>query len=322
MLARRLVLLGQPAILATGALACMPSEPTDTRHLEVVAVRADPPTTLPGQSVALTLLSSAEVEGTESDLEVAWLGGCHNPPGGEYFGCCPALATAVGAYHDPVRDTPQNELGLHPGVLGLGKTFHFTPPPEIVGAGRMMGVSLAFFAVCRGTLVPEPQVTQRVPFACLDAQGKRQGRDAFAVGFTTVPTLLGGGNQNPTLLGLLMDGVPLAGAGEEVLPSFPRCSGASHCDPVMTPVVDLASAEPNPLAAEPGAPIPFEVRGPGFTLRKEFTLEAQGWSIPLDFAVRIGPEYPDDHATLWVVLRDNRGGVIWEHWNFRLTDPA
>jgi hypothetical protein len=190
-----------------------------------------------------------------------------------------------------------------------------------------MGVSFVFFALCRGTLVPEPQVTETIPFTCLDSRGRSQGREAFAVGFTTVPTLLARGNQNPRLLGLMMNGVLLAEPGEGSLASLPVCHAANCPDPVMTPIVDPTSAEPNPLAAESGASIPFElltleVRGPGVALSKEFTLAEPGWSVPLDFHVHIAPEYPDEQASVWVILRDNRGGVVWEHWNLLLGDPA
>jgi hypothetical protein len=177
------------------------------------------------------------------------------------------------------------------------------------------------------------------------------GLCAFEVGFATVPTLLMGGNANPLLQGLEVDGVRVESApcgapedcpatGDENLPqTCHQDAGATgHCLPLLercergdascpeyrlTPLVAAQSAEPNPLAAAPGKPVPREVLtvhlyAPWLDSSLDFVWEADGWSEPLDYRMRVPAAYPREGFRLWVLLRDNRGGVDWLYRDFAL----
>lgn len=364
----RLVLGASVLLIFSGA--CKQADNSDTPHFQVVAVRAEPPTGIPGGPVELALLSSDDTldhggsTGNHSagslPAEVAWLGGCHNPPGGQYYDCYPALRQAVFDFANPVDTTPDAVMAARAGVLGLGPTFGFAMPMDIIGPTHPTGMSYVFFAACRGKLAPAPDITDSVPLACLGAQHERLGRTAFEVGFATVPTILGYGNQNPVIIGLLLNGSPLTisqvngtelelpacqsdadcpalveGEIEQVcatsrnpghcIPLIKRCGDPRTCPAYrLTPVIDPQSAEPNPQANTSGGSVPLEiltlkVREPWFKWDRNFTRRGGGWSDSLDSPLRVPADAPDGMETRgWVIVRDNRGGVSWVRWDFKV----
>jgi hypothetical protein len=337
------------ALLLGGALlgACLPEAPEDTAHLRVVAVRAEPATGTPGAAVVLELLHSAELfdDATGDDnaaTEVAWLGGCHNPPGGQYFGCYPGLEKLVQLYAPRVYDTEPNTLERHAGLLGLGTSFAFTLPDDILGSGRAVGVSYVFFAVCRGTLEVRPEARDTVPFGCVDPRGRALGRSGFEVGFATVSTVLGMANANPVLDGLSLNGAALDAEtcerdhdcyelGEPPVPRTCQAGedGEAHCVPVLARSTDpdvgvyrvalevsSTSAEPNPLVhsadtTPPREVLEAELLTPWSDNKKAFAWNTDAWRPVPEFSVRVPSDYAESSARLWVVLRDNRGGVTW-----------
>jgi hypothetical protein len=203
-------LVGRAVLFAAAVVSvgCMGKEPTDSSHLTVLAVRAEPPTGVPGGAVTFELLHSDEVAppaGGARPTQIAWLGGCHDPPGGQYFGCYPGLRSTVASFASAVLDTPPDVLTR--AGAGLGTTFSMTIPADV--AARGYGVSFAFFAVCTGRLVPAPDREDTVPLDCREAGGKSIDRSGFAVGFTTVYTVPGVANHNPIIDGIDFDGVSL-----------------------------------------------------------------------------------------------------------------
>jgi hypothetical protein len=323
----------------------MADEPKDSGHLAVLAVRAEPPTGVPGGVVAFELLHSDEVAppaGGARTLEVAWLGGCHNPPGGQYFGCYPGLRSAVTLLAPRVVDTPAEVLAR--AGAGLGQSFSAVIPENI--AARGYGVSFAFFAVCAGELAPAPNIEDSVPLGCSDANGRSVDRAGFAVGFTTVYTVPGLANRNPIINGIDFDGVPLdepACAVDADCPTVGTVSARCHppspdpggrCLRVLEPCavsgchrlaarIDPTSAEPDSLARVAGTRETLELRLIGPTLDATQRLRGDGSSWLDDPSFRIGGPPPGSGETfsVWLIVRDDRGGVAWTERTF-LAGPA
>jgi hypothetical protein len=313
----------------------MGKEPKDSSHLAVLAVRAEPPTGVPGRAVAFELLHSEEVAPPASGaraIEIAWLGGCHNPPGGQYFGCYPALRTAVGLLAPAALDTPA-ELLARAGA-GPGATFSTTIPADI--AARGYGVSFVFFAVCTGRLSPAPERADTVPLDCRDAGGKSIDRSGFAAGFTTVYTIPGLSNHNPVIEGVDFDGVSLDepactvdGDCASVGTAVARCHEA-RCVSVLTPCaepgchrltarIDAASAEPTSTGRET-----LELRLVGPDLDVTRRLRGDGSSLVGDPSFELGGPSAGSAGTvsLWLIVRDDRGGVAWTERTFVVEPPG
>ncbi|MBN1605063.1 MAG: hypothetical protein JW940_00435 [Polyangiaceae bacterium] len=347
-----------PTLAGAVLAACMPEAPEDTTHLRVVAVRAEPATGTPGAAVELQLLHSAELfdDASSSDkvaTEVAWLGGCHNPPGGQYFSCYPGLRKLVQRCAPRVYDTEPSALERSAGLLGLGTSFAFTVPDDILGSDRPVGVSYVFFAVCRGTLEVRSELKDTVPLGCVDPRGRAVGRTGFEVGFATVSSVLGMANTNPVLDGLRLNGAGLGAescqndddcpaigepsvarscqaAGEDELrcvPVLERSTEPDAWDYRVTLEVGSTSAEPNPLidpaaATPPREALQAELLTPWSDSTKDFTWQTDAWRPAPELWLRVPSDYAEASARLWLVLRDNRGGVTWSAYEVRIgTQP-
>lgn len=236
---------GGRAALAAGALlgvpACFPTGPDfpdarQPRGVRVLGALSQPASGVPGAELALSLevfdgapllvelqraaAASAgvpfepEPEAVASGpLSVAWLGGCHNPPGDAPAGCYPLLQQIAGNLPDPLPDSRVDLPGELAGYFGLGRDFSLQVPPDIL-VGRQLdtaeppfGVSFTFFAVCRGVLRPEPGALG-VPLRCEDRDsGEPLGADALVRGFVTTYTYAESTNSAPVLLGATLDGL-------------------------------------------------------------------------------------------------------------------
>jgi len=194
-------------------------------------------------------LSTAEPEA----LSIAWLGGCHNPPGDTQAGCYPLLAEVASALPDPLpssNDAIPSELSQY---LGVGNGFSVNVPSDILEGRQLMtdappfGVSFTFFAVCRGVLRPAPEVTNGVPLRCHDRETDEPlGSEAWVPGYITTYTYPGDVNQSPVLLGASIDGAELP----ELL-----CESDADCADLSVGSLPTACARPVAttfeLAAEP-----------------------------------------------------------------------
>jgi hypothetical protein len=168
------------------------------------------------------------------------------------------------------------------------------------------------------------------------------------VGFASIPVLPPGvGNRNPVIGALLVNGSPIEAAACETNADCPpvgqppvsqRClaldNSASQCHPVVQPCtgeacpavelepqLDAANAEPNPLAAAPGETPPLEVLTaeiltPWDEDEETFTLRSDGWDPAPRFDVEVPLNFAQESADIWLVVRDNRGGVTWDSWTF------
>jgi hypothetical protein len=186
---------------------------SEIHGLRVLAVRPEPASGTPGETVGLDLLVAdgrpwvASDDGMPGDplvppaVQVAWLGGCHNPPSRQYFACAPALGELVA----------HPERALAGGLFERGTHYDLSIPDDILSSAPRLasdpvhyGVSYVFFAACAGTLSLAESAGAEFPFVCVDDTGP-VGPNGFVVGFSTVYTYESDVNQNPVLTGLDFD---------------------------------------------------------------------------------------------------------------------
>lgn len=188
----------------------------------------------PGARVRLELLG---VDGANAEassprpLQMAWFGGCHNPPTRQFYACYPALKAAAAVLD---RELVSERNAMLPSNLfratanadlsalseEAGTAFEFDVPDDILSAAPRtdrdpvhFGVSFVFFAACAGVLEARPELDNQIPVGCVDPVTRTElGAKRFVTGFTTVYTYDGEVNQNPKLESLTLGGVEVDGA--------------------------------------------------------------------------------------------------------------
>ncbi len=271
-------------MLALALAGCFPTGPDflnarQPRGLRVLGAVSQPASGAPGAQLGLSLelfdgasllaelrsaaAASAGLPGPEPEeprgpLSVAWLGGCHNPPGDAQAGCYPLLQLLAAELPDPLPGSLA-EVGseLRP-YLGLGTTFSLSIPPDILDGRQLdtaappFGVSFTFFAVCAGVLRPEPGASG-VPLRCEDRNsGEPLGPEAFVRGFVTTYTYSGVTNAAPALLAATVEGE---------VPTERACETDADCQGLTAGELPLACGQP--LAA----PLVVEGEPPAAALR-------------------------------------------------------
>jgi hypothetical protein len=208
------------------------------------------------------------------------------------------------------------------------------------------GNSYVYFAACAGKLVAERDVDERLPVACVDPDsGKRLGQDRFVVGMTTLYSYEGLTTRNPELVDRrFVDSrinAPLseqACSDTEACPSGFACSENHVCLPSVPPCDEKTShrcewhcfqfgvtKDSFRLFQTDGVALP----SPTKSLWVDFFTNAG--TLPDDSAFSLpppgadddtarhaclywrAPSIPTENAHLWVVIRDDRGGVAtWD----------
>jgi hypothetical protein len=166
--------------------------------LRVIAVQKDRPYAQPGDEVNLEMLWSDGSEDAGRPVEIAWVGGCHNPLGDLYQGC---FATP--------------DAMLEPGT---GDTFTLSIPDDIITSRPPppdpqqppYGLSYVFFAACAGSF-DRASGGGGFSLICRDSAGNELGSDDFVAGYTAIYTYDSYRNGNPIVRGLSLDGKPLSG---------------------------------------------------------------------------------------------------------------
>lgn len=217
-------------ILASSA--CSPGYlPSDlVNGLRIMAVEADKPYLLPGESVTFELhLRDGHPDGPRP-VNVLWLGGCVNPPGDLYYGCFLQFAEVFKALGEgglgppqpgqPPPNLPPGLIGFSPGVT-TSTTFTTTMPLDIVSSrpapdgGSKYGIAYAFFFACAGDIKPievDPSgAAGFLPLGCFDSEGKRLPADSFVPGYTQVYSFEDERrNENPVVKGMTLEGQPMS----------------------------------------------------------------------------------------------------------------
>jgi hypothetical protein len=340
-----------PLLVPLFAAACSPGfePPSRVSTVRVLAVEPTPASGTPGQASELVMLvHDGTPEGAgDAELQIAWFGGCHNPPTRQFFACYPLLSEIAKNLSPRAVDTPADSVPSF--LFGTGPVFQFAVPPDILSAAPKLptdpihfGVSYAFFAVCKGELRPLPNAEERVPLGCFDAETDEElGAEAFVTGFTTLFTFEDDVNENPIVSGISIAGERIepafcatdddcAGSGPEIDGSEGyACSERGACVPVVDacekppcvqysiePEVDRASAEPD-LGAKTSDGVPNEIVWVDFfATAGAFQTDSQlindrktGW-VEGYWSKWTAPRAPGA-VTLWTTVHDNRGGVSW-----------
>lgn len=323
--------------------------PSAIGGLRVLAVQQGNGTIMPGSKVKLSMLLAdsriiGRAEGEPSpELNVAWLSGCNNPPGRQYFACLPALRELAAAFGD--GSAPPAGL---PGQLGMGLEFEVSIPDDILTTAPLVphdpihyGVSYVFFVACAGDIGFEPSITEGIPVTCT-ADGKAVGPSGMVVGFTTLYTYDGAANQNPILTALDFDGEQMPAtladrpavscvSDEDCAPDagqrykHPRictldtrtcapvlhaCSSGDDCPEArVTPRIDTASVERHTDG--------YEVMWASYYATSGAMKEDARLVVDRTAGLTGDPttlwKIPDKRGTtrIWVTVNDQRGGAAW-----------
>jgi len=222
------------------AISCAPGfdPPSTVNGLRVLGIDADKPYANPGDTVTLRMTVTdglRDAEGKPRPLQIAWIGGCFDPPGDQYILCLPQL---IETFQSLGNGGTSEFLGLSiatPEQDGEPSAHAFSVelPTDIVSRrpvpaeGPHYGIAYVFFAACAGTLAPASFGNDEVPefpLQCLDADGNPQGPESFVPGYTQIYAFGDGRtNANPPTTALTLDGaeLPTDPADAPVIP---------HCD--------------------------------------------------------------------------------------------
>ncbi len=340
------------AILLASSTGCDDVDWPDPRHIDslrILGVESTPPTLLPGESTLLSVVCADGSRGPRHDpacnVEVAWFAQCNNPERNEPESCFDRYTDWTGALAPRIADTPAED---YPEGFGFGPTFLFGPPEDILsgeveldGRSERYGTSYVFFAVCAGHLVPVEHVRERLPVECRDREtGKALDQRRFVVGVATVFTYENVQSPAPALLGPRFDGIeiPPSCGSAGMCPEGFECTDESDCAPVVQPCTagDSTGCTDHCLT--------FDLGIDSFSLLENGNrLESPLNDLWLDYFTNAGelpeddasfgllppktatdtrrteclrwrpPSTPTDHAHLWAVARNNRGGLsVWD----------
>jgi hypothetical protein len=258
-----------------------PSSRVDT--LRVLAVRADLPFAQPGEAVHLSALT-ADPRGHARPIAYAW-GTCLNPG-----------STEVGACGDAV-----------PGFSLGGPTFDLTVPATALdGLTTPLGSLGVVFAACAGTF--RFTRTATAPLACVGGDGTVLGRDDFMWGEKRVTITTALRNANPKIASLSLGGAAWGEADDVTLPT---CGAAevADCPSDQKRTLTIVAA---PGSAQPYAGLTEDLVAYFFVSQGKVDsdyVRADGGAFTVTFAA-VGAD-PSEPVGVWVVLRDDRGGVDW-----------
>lgn len=282
--------------------------------LRILAVQADNPYPQPGDSVQLQMLwhDGKSPPDEPRAVQVVWIAGCFNPLGDLYYGCFPQIGEKLAA--------AEQDPSVLDKYIGIGDAFSLNIPDDIISSRPQAeglepyGLTYLFFAACAGILKPVQPGEDGLPFGCFDGEGNRLGPEDFVPGYMALYSYEKKTNANPVLNGLEING-KLVAAGEE--PSFPACRSSSCPTLKLRASVDPASAETNTGL----------VGADGNALSEQMWVEYLATDGEVDRSPRLindatkgfnednGTDYtpPSDPGKVYVfvVVRDNRGGVAW-----------
>jgi hypothetical protein len=266
----------------------------------VLAVQADRPYAHPGEQVALSALAY-DTQGRP--LEWAWTT-CVDP----ISTAVPACLLAIG--QEIARGAPP------PFQAGTASSATVTVPsdalsrlPESARGSAYMGVLIV---TCPGHIDLGGN-TGELPLACVDASGRALALDEFEIGVKRVFLREHDRNANPVIASVTWDGAPWAeGDVKEVSPCasatenrYDRCDGEKH---TLAAHVTAESFESG--VDERGAPFTEELVIQHYATEGIFEYDARVASSPdSGWVARAGAS--GKTVTIWLVARDDRGGMSW-----------
>lgn len=152
--------------------------------------------------------------------QIAWLGGCFDPPGDAYYGCYAPLAELLGKVGEALSSGNLGEIANEPVAFGTNlDTFTMKLPEDIISqrpppeGGPHYGIAYVFFAVCAGFIGPAPTDSNGAagsfPLACFADEDLtiRLGAESFVPGYTQIYAFADKRtNANPPVTELTFDG--------------------------------------------------------------------------------------------------------------------
>jgi len=337
--------------------------PSLLESLRVLAVQPEPASGVPGEPVTLTMLVDDGRAGRDDFPEpappqVLWIGGCHNPPSRQFFGCYPAIEALARQLGEAAPDSSPPITPV-PGYIGTGTEFELPLPegiledaPHYASDPIHFGVSYVFFAVCAGELRLDLHAKGSLPLGCFDSTtGRRLGSADYVEGFTTIYTYEDELNHNPELTAIKFAGSDVVigdcdsdadcealALGREGFKSY-ACSDAGQCVPSVTrcdnadscpeyeiePDATRESAEPDPSAPEAGHDeiLWLNFYADAGELSSETRLlndRETGWIDNHSNGWRPVRKTPGS-VRLFATLHDNRGGADWRGFEVIVRDP-
>ncbi len=310
--------------------------------LRVLGVTAQPATLTPGESAPLTLICADGIRGGTEDpncnVEVAWFAGCNNPEKNDPKKCLGQYGTWFETVSQPIAEMPPE---AYPAGFMTGTKVSFSAPNDILAQSLTVegnrigyGTSYVYFAVCAGQLVTTYGSDENLPVECHDrATGKRLGPTRSVFGVTTIYSYDLVKSRNPGLLATRFDGalVPTTCTSTAACPNGFECTSDAVCVPVVKPC-DSSSCWAHCLDFDLG-PESFSLfnmggamlPAPQKSLWIDYYTNAGSISDEARFGLRApeagaarqrtgctpwwAPPTPTEHAHLWAVVRDNRGGL-------------
>ncbi|MBW2525444.1 MAG: hypothetical protein JRI23_14760 [Deltaproteobacteria bacterium] len=311
------------------------------QSLRVIAVTADSSYPQPGDQVTMRLTFADALEDAPRPIEVAWISGCIDPPGGAYYGCFPELVAALESAGEGAaegyrvrRDVYGAEWSGAPGAA----PFTVTVPVDALATGVDVATAYVFFTVCAGRVLPaslQPGADRiEFPLVCVDDQGNELGPDSFVPGFAELFVFRDGRhNANPPVEGILIGSVQ-TGSSPEAAPIVALCPERDEqgCAPAFGPgaqnnqqqepcktyriqaqVPDVAEVVPGKVDAE-GAPlretvwVRYYVDG-GELERDDVLVSDAAAGYRGSFEALWTPPSEPGLVTLWAVAHDSRGGA-------------
>jgi hypothetical protein len=267
--------------LATSLAACSDDmDPSSwVNELRLLAVQADSPFVVPGQTVALHALAYDPAGRT-----LSWGWGT----------CIDAGSTLV---TDCLHKLNFDELSV-----ATSETTHTLVVPAT--DATYVGVAVV---VCPGTI--ERGTTAGIPVTCVDASGRTLSISEFEVGvkrlYVRDPAL----NHNPSISGLTWDGSPWPEG--EIKTSACKTTKAGACEEfveheltVLAPDASEVSVDRDQNPIQESAVVQFYATGGKFEDDvRLFDTASNTWHAQRADAGQL--------LTFWFVLRDDRGGVSW-----------
>jgi hypothetical protein len=281
--------------------------------LRVIAVRADKPYAKPGDVVKLDALwwDGLDPDHTKRARTWAWAT-CVNPTGTGIADCLTKIVQDAATTGKPPQFAFGSDLD----------TFQLTVPDDALSSlppqARTYAEVGVVLIVCPGTLqLPDAQTKLSpgaFPVQCLDADGRSLRLDEFEAGLKRVFVRATTPNSNPTIASVSWDGATWA-PGDVKTASACATDGNRYdrCDGSLT----------HRIAANV-TPESFESGTDEFGQTYEEQLVAQYYStegiFEYDVKVAKAPESgwvarsaaKGTTVRMWLVVRDNRGGVSWE----------
>lgn len=338
------ILLGMPfALILAG---CTDVEMPDGRHIgsvRVLGVQAEPPTLLPGETTQLKLACADGRQGPKTapdcDVEVAWFGNCNNPTDNDPSKCLAQYGTWTDSMAPNLADATRES---YPAGFGFGPSLEFTAPSDILageldaGGQRIRyGVSYFYFMVCAGTIRRANGSDKRLPVECYDpATAQVLDQRSKVVGITTVYSYDLIRSNNPEVKLSAFDFVSAPqDCSVSACPANHECSASHRCVPVVPACTQKGSSACKPhafflalsgdsvsLLARDGTRIEEPKKAVWLDLYTNagfvdedarFALGSRGgdseWvTPPLQWWA---PPFATEHAHVWAVIRDNRGGL-------------